>query len=112
MTALAITYALMFAALAWLIAGAREGYEDADGFHPGPEPTHEPSAPAGLDRATHRALVEAGYAPLDEYLARFEPVDCGGCAPPVLASVMKAHRRDDAAASGLASFHASGDACG
>ena len=24
-----------------------------------------------LDRTTHRALVEAGYAPLDEYVTRF-----------------------------------------
>jgi len=26
---------------------------------------------ADLDRATHRALVEAGYAPLDEYVKRW-----------------------------------------
>lgn len=36
----------------------------------------------------HRALVEAGYAPLSEYVelhgGRFEVVECGGCAPPVL----------------------------
>jgi hypothetical protein len=34
-----------------------------------------------MNRAEHRALVEAGYAPLAEYVAIYP----GGCAPPVLA---------------------------
>jgi hypothetical protein len=46
--------------------------------------------PRAIDRAAHRALVEAGYAPLREYVElhgeRFEVIECGGCAPPVLAA--------------------------
>lgn len=39
------------------------------------------------DRDAHRAAVEAGYAPLDEYVA----VETGGCAPPVLVTRAASH---------------------
>jgi len=32
----------------------------------------------------NRAMAEAGYAPVADYVRRYEAVEPGGCAPPVL----------------------------
>lgn len=69
-----LTLVLLVIWFAWLVRNAPEGYEDETGFHLARDPRTEIQAIAleDLDRDVHRALVEAGFAPLPEYIDRFK----------------------------------------